>query len=89
MARVHQTFAQAFDAARARPQDVQRPIEGAYLTSEQAREYLSLPSVGALYWHIRENRLPAVRIGRRYRFRRRDLDAWMARQVEGELQATV
>jgi len=58
--------------------DQSRPIETPYLTSEQAVAYLGLPSVGALYHHIRENRLPVRRIGRSLRFDKRELDQWLA-----------
>jgi excisionase family DNA binding protein len=51
-----------------------------YLTSQQAIAFLELPSLGALYWHIKENRLPYGRVGGRYRFRQVELEAWVAGQ---------
>jgi excisionase family DNA binding protein len=51
-----------------------------YLTSQQAIAFLELPSLGALYWHIRENRLPFGRVGGRYRFKQVELEAWVAGQ---------
>lgn len=55
-----------------------RQIESPYLTSAEAVEYLLLPSLSALYSHVRENRLPvAGRVGSELRFDKRELDAWV------------
>jgi hypothetical protein len=62
----------AFDAA-----DHTRQIVTPYLTSREAVLYLKLPSLGALYGHIRENRLPTLRAGGGLRFDVRELDAWL------------
>jgi excisionase family DNA binding protein len=48
-----------------------------YLTAHEAIAYLRLPSQSALYRLIRERGLPFCRIGRHYRFDRRELDAWV------------
>lgn len=48
-----------------------------WIKAEEAVAYLDLGSESALYRLIREHRLPCGRAGRRYRFRRVDLDAWM------------
>lgn len=47
-----------------------------YLTAKQTIAYLNLGSTSALYRLIREHRLPFCRVGRNYRFDRRELDAW-------------
>ena len=47
-----------------------------YLTGEEAVAYLRLGSPSALYRLIREHGLPYCRIGRLYRFDRREVDAW-------------
>jgi excisionase family DNA binding protein len=47
-----------------------------YLTAKQTIAYLSLGSSSALYRLIREHRLPFCRVGRNYRFDKRELDAW-------------
>lgn len=47
-----------------------------YLTAAEAIAYLNLGSSSALYRLIREHRLPFCRVGRNYRFDRRELDAW-------------
>lgn len=52
-------------------------IESPYLDSDEAIAYLKLPSVSALYRLIREYRLPYCRVGRLYRFDRREIDAWL------------
>jgi excisionase family DNA binding protein len=54
-----------------------RVIESPYLDSREAIAYLRLPSLRALYHHIKENRLPVLRVGEALRFDRRDLDAWV------------
>ena len=54
-----------------------REIESPYLTSREALAYLRIPSLGALYGHIRQNRLPVCRVGGGLRFDTRDLDAWV------------
>ncbi len=51
-----------------------------YLTSDEAVAYLNLGSTNALYRLIREWGLPYGRMGREYRFNRRQLDAWVERR---------
>jgi excisionase family DNA binding protein len=48
-----------------------------YLTAKETIAYLKLGSTSALYRLIREHRLPFCRVGRNYRFEKRELDAWM------------
>jgi excisionase family DNA binding protein len=47
-----------------------------YLTAHEAMAYLRVNSQSALYRLIREHRMPFLRIGRLYRFDRKELDAW-------------
>jgi len=48
------------------------------LTYREAAEYLRTP-VNTLYWLIAQQRIPHFRIGpRSVRFRRSELDAWLA-----------
>lgn len=54
-----------------------RQVVSPYLTSREAIVYLRLSSLSALYDHIRNNRLPVLRVGRHMRFDTRELDAWM------------
>jgi excisionase family DNA binding protein len=55
-----------------------RPFERApFLTIDEVRAYLRV-NVRTVYRMIRSGRLPAVRVGRQWRVRPADLDAWLA-----------
>jgi excisionase family DNA binding protein len=54
----------------------------AFLTTEEVLAYLKI-TPRTIYRLIRNGELPAVRIGRQWRFRRNDLDAWLERQRAG------
>lgn len=58
-----------------------RQVITPYLTSDEAVVYLKLPSLSALYSHIRENKLPVLRAGRDLRFDVRELDAWLRNEL--------
>ena len=51
----------------------------AFLTTEEVLAYLKT-TPRTIYRLIRSGELPAVRIGRQWRFRRADLDEWVERQ---------
>ena len=51
----------------------------AFLTTEEVLAYLRI-TPRTIYRLIRSGELPALRIGRQWRFRRADLDAWIERQ---------
>lgn len=51
-----------------------------FLTTEQVLGYLNT-TPRTIYRLIRNGELPAIRIGRRWRFRRADLDQWVERQA--------
>lgn len=51
----------------------------AFLTTEEVLGYLKI-TPRTIYRLIRSGELPAVRIGRQWRFRRGDLDRWLERQ---------
>ena len=51
----------------------------AFLTTEEVLNYLKT-TPRTIYRLIRSGELPAVRIGRQWRFRRADLDQWVERQ---------
>lgn len=51
----------------------------AFLTTEEVLSYLKI-TPRTIYRLIRCGELPAVRIGRQWRFRRADLDRWLERQ---------
>jgi excisionase family DNA binding protein len=50
-----------------------------WLNADQATTYLVLPSSRALYQAVRRGEVPAYRWGRRFRFRRQDLDGLLLR----------
>jgi excisionase family DNA binding protein len=58
--------------------DSAREME-AFLTTEEVLSYLRI-TPRTIYRLIRSGELPAVRIGRQWRFRRPDLDHWLERK---------
>ena len=50
-----------------------------FLTTEEVLGYLKV-TPRTIYRLIRTGELPAVRVGRQWRFRRADLDNWLDRQ---------
>jgi excisionase family DNA binding protein len=52
----------------------------AFLTTDEVLGYLNT-TPRTIYRLIRTGELPAVRIGRQWRFRRVDLDRWIERQA--------
>lgn len=53
--------------------------EETFLTTEQVLEYLQV-NLRTVYRLIKAGRIPAVRVGRQWRFRKRDIDAWLDSQ---------
>ena len=51
--------------------------DDAFLTTEEVLQYLQL-NLKTVYRLVKAGQLPAVRVGRQWRFRRRDIDAWLA-----------
>jgi excisionase family DNA binding protein len=49
------------------------------LTTDEVLSYLKV-TPRTIYRLIRTGELPALRVGRQWRFRRTDLDAWLERQ---------
>jgi excisionase family DNA binding protein len=54
-------------------------MEETFLTTEEVIEYLQV-NLRTIYRLIKAGRLPAVRVGRQWRFRKSDLDAWLESQ---------
>jgi len=52
--------------------------EEGLLTTEEVLEYLQV-NLRTIYRLIKAGKLPAVRVGRLWRFRKKDIDAWLAR----------
>jgi excisionase family DNA binding protein len=54
-------------------------IDDSFLTTEEVLEYLQV-NLRTVYRLIKAGRIPAVRVGRQWRFRKRDIDAWLETQ---------
>src|SRR5213082_1078646 len=54
-------------------------IDETFLTTEEVLEYLQV-NLRTVYRLIKAGKIPAVRVGRQWRFRRRDIDAWLETQ---------
>lgn len=53
--------------------------EDTFLTTERVLEYLQV-NLRTVYRLIKAGKIPAVRVGRQWRFRKRDIDAWLDNQ---------
>ena len=51
-------------------------IDESFLTTEEVLEYLQV-NLRTVYRLIKAGKIPAVRVGRQWRFKRADLDAWL------------
>ena len=54
-------------------------IDETFLTTEDVLEYLQV-NLRTVYRLIKAGKIPAVRVGRQWRFRKRDIDAWLDSQ---------
>lgn len=60
------------------------PNDEVFLTTEEVLEYLQV-NLRTIYRLIKAGKIPAVRVGRQWRFRKRDIDAWLdAQRPRGE-----
>jgi excisionase family DNA binding protein len=50
-----------------------------YLTTEEVIDYLQV-NVRTIYRMVKRGEIPAFRVGRQWRFRKRDVDAWLAKR---------
>lgn len=50
-----------------------------FLTTDEVLEYLQV-NLRTVYRLIKAGKIPAVRVGRQWRFRKRDIDAWLESQ---------
>ena len=55
------------------------PADEVFLTTEEVLEYLQV-NLRTVYRLIKAGKIPAVRVGRQWRFRKRDIDAWLDSQ---------
>lgn len=58
------------------------PNDEIFLTTEEVLEYLQV-NLRTVYRLIKAGKIPAVRVGRQWRFRKRDIDAWLDTQRPG------
>ncbi|MBA3637998.1 MAG: response regulator [Acidobacteria bacterium] len=54
-------------------------MDDAFLTTEEVLEYLQV-NLRTVYRLIKAGKIPAVRVGRQWRFRKRDIDVWLETQ---------
>jgi excisionase family DNA binding protein len=55
------------------------PQDEVFLTTEEVLEYLQV-NLRTVYRLIKAGKIPAVRVGRQWRFRKRDIDNWLEGQ---------
>jgi excisionase family DNA binding protein len=55
------------------------------LTAKEACEYLKV-APRTLYRHIREHQIPALKLGREWRFIKSELDKWLMKKVQESLE---
>jgi excisionase family DNA binding protein len=72
---------------RWRPVALNLPHDETFLTTEEVLEYLSV-NLRTVYRLIKAGSIPAVRVGRQWRFRKRDLDKWLESQRPGKDSTT-
>ena len=51
-------------------------MDETFLTTEEVLEYLQV-NLRTVYRLIKAGKIPAVRVGRQWRFRKRDIDGWL------------
>ncbi len=54
-------------------------MDESFLTTEEVLEYLQV-NLRTVYRLIKAGKIPAVRVGRQWRFRKSDIDTWLANQ---------
>jgi excisionase family DNA binding protein len=59
------------------------PTDESFLTTEEVLAYLNV-NLRTVYRLIKAGSIPAVRVGRQWRFRKRDLDSWLESQRPAE-----
>ncbi len=63
------------------------PTDETFLTTEEVLEYLNV-NLRTVYRLIKAGSIPAVRVGRQWRFRKRDIDQWLEGQRRTEIRNT-
>ena len=54
-------------------------MDESFLTTEEVLDYLQI-NLRTVYRLIKAGKIPAVRVGRQWRFRKRDIDTWLENQ---------
>ena len=63
-------------------------MDETFLTTEEVLEYLQV-NLRTVYRLIKAGKIPAVRVGRQWRFRKRDIDTWLdSQRPRGGARAT-
>ncbi len=60
-------------------------IDETFLTTDEVLEYLQV-NLRTVYRLIKAGKIPAVRVGRQWRFRKSDIDAWLERERSGSIR---
>ena len=63
------------------------PIDESFLTTGEVLSYLQV-NLRTVYRLIKAKKIPAVRVGRQWRFRKSDIDAWLGREQPHSFQTT-
>ena len=63
------------------------PTDETFLTTEEVLEYLNV-NLRTVYRLIKAGSIPAVRVGRQWRFRKRDIDQWLEGKRPSEIKDT-
>ena len=64
------------------------PANEGFLTTEEVLEYLQV-NLRTVYRLIKSKSIPAVRVGRQWRFKKHDIDAWLEGRKGGATRTTV
>jgi excisionase family DNA binding protein len=71
-------MSETLDSGKVPPKMIPGSEEG-FLTTEEVLDYLQV-NLRTVYRLIKAGKIPAVRVGRQWRFRKRDIDAWLESQ---------
>ncbi len=61
--------------------------QNALLNVKQVAQYLQLKE-STIYSWAQDGKIPAIKIGRTWRFRRSDLDTWLERHLKAEEESS-
>ena len=76
---IDRTFVVQFTHSRRLAVTLHLPNDDVFLTTEEVLEYLQV-NLRTVYRLIKAGKIPAVRVGRQWRFRKRDIDLWLDSQ---------